>query len=195
MMASATMAINIIVPLLAGNLPLMTHSCPWKYLLAPNKSVRMLIPRKAEPRGLPSRRSVALSELPLPSDMVVLRRKSCVTATPMDAKANEVRSHARNVRSNETTHRSAQRKSTGLPGEPPAQGGGETSSDIHTQCKMVSRNTSLVLQLDGLEYAQLLSQPRRGLCRGIPIAVPVPVRVLATCLWRRLFRGGRARGA
>jgi hypothetical protein len=31
--------------------------------------------------------------------VVLLRRKSCVTAIPIDAKANDVRSHARNVRS------------------------------------------------------------------------------------------------
>jgi hypothetical protein len=31
--------------------------------------------------------------------VVLLRRKSCVTAIPIEAKANDVRSHARNVRS------------------------------------------------------------------------------------------------
>lgn len=59
----------------------------------------MLMARNVEPNGLPSLRTVAFSGLPLPSESVVLRRKSCVTATPMDANARDVRSHARNVRS------------------------------------------------------------------------------------------------
>ena len=37
---------------------------------------------------------------PLRSEMVVLSRKSCVTAIPMEAKARDVRSQARKVRSN-----------------------------------------------------------------------------------------------
>jgi hypothetical protein len=62
----------------------------------------MLIPRNVVPRGLPMCRSVwvLLRELsPCPLSRDVFRRKSCVTAMPIDAKLREVRSHARNVRS------------------------------------------------------------------------------------------------
>lgn len=63
----------------------------------------MLMARNVAPRGLPSRRSVASPESsawpPSASASEVLRRKSWVTAMPMDAKARDVRSHARNVRS------------------------------------------------------------------------------------------------
>jgi hypothetical protein len=62
------------------------------------------IPRKAAPSGLPKlRKCIAEAEgsgsLPDGVVMVVLRRKSCVIAMPMDANARDVRSHARNVRS------------------------------------------------------------------------------------------------
>lgn len=62
------------------------------------------IPRKAAPSGLPKlRKCIAEAEgsgsVPDGVEMVVLRRKSCVIAMPMDANAREVRSHARNVRS------------------------------------------------------------------------------------------------
>lgn len=109
--ASATTATSTTVPLLAGNLPRITHDCATKYRRAPSSSVRILIPRNVAPSGLPKRRSVALlceepepklgSSEPPVSDKLVLRRKSCVTAMPMDAKAREVRSQARKVRSEE----------------------------------------------------------------------------------------------
>lgn len=60
----------------------------------------MLMPRNTAPRGLPRWRRVcwlALSDGL--SAMEVLSRNSWVMATPMEAKASDVRSHARNVRS------------------------------------------------------------------------------------------------
>lgn len=58
----------------------------------------MLTPRNVVPSGLP-RCCSAWFVLPLEPCRDVLRRKSCVIAMPMDAKANDVRSQARNVRS------------------------------------------------------------------------------------------------
>ena len=57
----------------------------------------MLIARNVVPRGFPSRRRVL--SVPLSLDRDVLRRNSCVMAIPIDAKASDVRSQARNVRS------------------------------------------------------------------------------------------------
>ena len=64
----------------------------------------MAIPKNVAPSGLPTwRRRYVLSGFagtrPSRSLMVVLRRKSWVIATPIEAKAREVRSQARNVRS------------------------------------------------------------------------------------------------
>ena len=58
------------------------------------------MPRKVAPRGLPSWRRVCGSWCGSFSEREVLRRKSWVTAMPIEAKAREVRSHARKVRSN-----------------------------------------------------------------------------------------------
>ncbi len=60
--------------------------------------------RNVAPSGMPTRRSVRRSPLlgspaDPPLEMDVLSRKSCVIAMPMEAKASEVRSQARNVRS------------------------------------------------------------------------------------------------
>ncbi|PHH78352.1 hypothetical protein CDD80_7038 [Ophiocordyceps camponoti-rufipedis] len=100
MTAAAKPATKMTVPRLAGNLPRITHSCPWKYLRNPISNVKILMARKVAPKGFPIRRNARESILP-PSSSAreVLSRNSCVTATPMDAKASEVRSQARNVRS------------------------------------------------------------------------------------------------
>ena len=64
------------------------------------------MPKNVAPRGLPTERSLVDAE----GDCIasgsegaidVLRRNSWVTAIPMLAKESEVRSHARNVRSEE----------------------------------------------------------------------------------------------
>jgi hypothetical protein len=64
------------------------------------------MPRNVAPRGLPMARSRDVPALPMDgvvpellSVMVVLSRKSCVIAMPMEAKERDVRSQARNVRS------------------------------------------------------------------------------------------------
>lgn len=57
----------------------------------------MLTARNVAPRGFP--RLLNVLSTPALFDKEVLRRKSCVMAIPMDAKASDVRSHARNVRS------------------------------------------------------------------------------------------------
>lgn len=57
------------------------------------------MPRKVAPRGLPSWRMVRWSWSGSFSEREVLRRKSWVTAMPIEAKARDVRSHARKVRS------------------------------------------------------------------------------------------------
>ena len=57
----------------------------------------MLTARKVVPSGLPRCRSV--SACSVLSDSDVLSRNSWVMAIPIEAKANEVRSQARNVRS------------------------------------------------------------------------------------------------
>ena len=59
----------------------------------------MEMPRKVAPRGLPSCFIWAAGALAPSPLMEVLRRKSWVTAMPMAAKAREVRSQARKVRS------------------------------------------------------------------------------------------------
>lgn len=58
------------------------------------------MPRNVAPSGLPSCRRVWLFGSSVPGvERDELRRKSCVTAMPIEAKARDVRSHARNVRS------------------------------------------------------------------------------------------------
>lgn len=96
--ASPTNATRIIVPLLAGNLPFKIHSCPWKYLLNPSSRIKILMPKNAAPSGLPNARNVLACSAPS-SSSVLFNRNSCVTAIPIDAKAKDVRSQARNVRS------------------------------------------------------------------------------------------------
>lgn len=65
----------------------------------------MPIAKNVAPRGLPTWRSFWVGELPLGElgglweEKFVLRRKSCVTAIPIEAKEREVRSQARKVRS------------------------------------------------------------------------------------------------
>lgn len=63
----------------------------------------MEIPRKVAPSGLPSCFiwwSSSTGDAFAPSELIdVLSRNSCVTAMPMEAKASEVRSQARKVRS------------------------------------------------------------------------------------------------
>lgn len=62
----------------------------------------MEIPRKVAPSGLPScfPWCPSTSNGFAPSGLIdVLSRNSCVTAMPMEAKASEVRSQARKVRS------------------------------------------------------------------------------------------------
>lgn len=63
-------------------------------------STTMLTATKVAPSGLPTAFNL-LAETSLGSfdAIVVLRRKSCVTAMPIDANEREVRSHARKVRS------------------------------------------------------------------------------------------------
>jgi hypothetical protein len=70
--------------------------------------IRIEIAIKVAPRGLPTclRRAWGVSDSGVGVDaedseceMVVLRRKSWVTAMPIEAKEREVRSHARKVRS------------------------------------------------------------------------------------------------
>lgn len=94
---------NAILPLLAGNFPLMIQCCDSKYLWNPTPNITILIARKVAPSGLPSCRRCRYGSEPLPAAEVVLRRKSCVMAMPMDANAREVRSQARNVRSGEAS--------------------------------------------------------------------------------------------
>ena len=62
------------------------------------------MPRKVAPSGLPScRRWYVLDGFsgvrPSRLEIVVLRRKSCVIAIPIEANARDVRSQARKVRS------------------------------------------------------------------------------------------------
>jgi hypothetical protein len=95
--ANATNATNIIVPRLAGNLPLITHHCAERYRLYPKNRMRILIPRNVAPSGFPRCRKLSAWSPSSAND--VLRRKSCAIAIPIEAKASDVRSHARNVRS------------------------------------------------------------------------------------------------
>ena len=76
-------------------------------------SMTMATARKVAPSGLPMCRRRIWPSVSVWSGMsgrwerVVLRRKSCVMAMPMEAKASEVRSQARNVRSMDETLDSA----------------------------------------------------------------------------------------
>lgn len=99
MSANATNDMTMMVPRLAGNLPCKIHSWAWKYLLQPSSKVTMLMPRNVAPNGRPIFCSFVWSNSVADAEPLVWRRNSCVTATPMDAKAREVLSHARNVRS------------------------------------------------------------------------------------------------
>lgn len=83
-------------PRLAGNLPSMTHRWLSVKRRYPRNRMTMLMPRNVAPRGFPSWRRVCDCVSP---EREVFRRKSCVTAMPIDAKAREVRNQARKVRS------------------------------------------------------------------------------------------------
>jgi hypothetical protein len=90
------------LPRLAGNFPLIIQCWLSKYLWNPINNVTMLIPKNVAPSGFPSCRRCTYGSSPEPLglfDIVVFRRKSCVTAIPIEANAREVRSHAKNVRS------------------------------------------------------------------------------------------------
>ena len=98
----------------------------------------------------------------------VLRRKSCVIAIPILAKASEVRSHARNVRSTschvslscyegDNTHRvlvyiqsSLERHDEGFEWANPFK---------HTKGKMIPGSTASVLQLDVSNTADKIAPP------------------------------------
>jgi len=95
--ANAIKATNIIVPRLAGNFPRITQYWPCRYRLYPSNKIKILIAKNMAPSGFPKCRSDS-ARLESPSSDV-FNRKSCVIAMPMDAKAREVRSQARNVRS------------------------------------------------------------------------------------------------
>ena len=104
--------------------------------------------RKVAPSGFPTcrKREAAIGsvseddddeeEEPLPSAAKeVLRRKSCVTATPMEAKDRDVRSQARKVRS-------------GLHAEYQYWDSRTPSNSIRylTKCEMIPRHAPLILQ-------------------------------------------------
>lgn len=88
---------SMIEPRLAGNLPLMTQCCPWRYLLYPSSKIKTLTARNVVPSGLPRWRRFSACLESGATD--VLSRNSCVMAMPIEANASDVRSHARNVRS------------------------------------------------------------------------------------------------
>ena len=100
-------AINVtsrMVPRDAGNFPLITHCWLCRYLLYPRNKTSMLMPRNVAPRGFPMWRSFrkcasSVVSWVSVSAREVFNRNSCVMAMPIDAKARDVRSHARNVRS------------------------------------------------------------------------------------------------
>ncbi len=106
MSPKATNDTRMMVPLLAGNLPFSIQCWLWKYRLYPRHRIKMLMARNVAPSGFPTcfsvRRCWLSSGEPLPPDMDVFRRNSCVMAMPMEAKASDVRSQARNVRSGGT---------------------------------------------------------------------------------------------
>lgn len=60
----------------------------------------MLMPKKVAPSGFPTCRRLKYGSVVSPPVlMVVFKRNSCVIAMPIEAKARDVRSHAKNVRS------------------------------------------------------------------------------------------------
>lgn len=81
----------------------LEHTWLSKYLLPPMMRINTAIPKKVAPSGFPNCRSLVALEgcgfMPSRSDSVAFSRKSWVIAIPMEAKANEVRSQARKVRS------------------------------------------------------------------------------------------------
>jgi hypothetical protein len=127
--APAKKAIRATLPRLAGNLPRVIQYWLSKYRWNPTRRTRMARPMKVAPNGFPTLPRRALepsasverdrSSLALAVSIwkcssrgfraaagvedswliVLLRRKSWVTAIPIEAKAREVRSQARKVRS------------------------------------------------------------------------------------------------
>lgn len=81
----------------------LEHTWLSKYLLPPMMRINTAIPKKVAPSGFPNCRSlvafVGCGFMPSRSDNVAFSRKSWVIAIPMEAKAKEVRSQARKVRS------------------------------------------------------------------------------------------------
>lgn len=81
----------------------LEHTWLSKYLLPPMMRINTPIPRNVAPSGFPICRSlvafVGCGFMPSRSDSVAFSRKSWVIAIPMEAKAREVRSQARKVRS------------------------------------------------------------------------------------------------
>ncbi len=82
---------------------LSSHTWLSKYLRPPTMRISIDIPRKVAPSGFPNCRSlvvpVGCGLRPSRSEIVAFRRKSWVMAMPIEAKAKEVRSQARKVRS------------------------------------------------------------------------------------------------
>jgi hypothetical protein len=93
-----------------------------------------------------------------------LRRKSWVMAMPMDAKAREVRSHERNVRS-------VKRQSVGRGRE-----SGWPKRRTRTQGKMISSDAALVLQLQTAVLFYRFLVPRR-------VAFLAMLALLALLMW------------
>lgn len=101
--------------------------------------INTAIPRNVAPSGFPNCRSLVALEgcgfMPSRSDSVAFSRKSWVIAIPIEAKAKEVRSQARKVRSYSTSI--CQRPERFR----------EQHKGKYTKSKMISCHTSFVIQL------------------------------------------------
>ena len=109
----------------------------------------MAMARKVDPSGLPTprNRSTPSSRGGATWETVVLSRKSCVTAMPIDAKARDVRNQARNVRSAQEATGSAKTGRQERKSRMPSR-----SISRRTQSQMISRHTPLILKF----YAAVL---------------------------------------
>ncbi len=126
----------------------------------------MLTAKKVVPSGLPRCRSVSACSVLSASD--VLSRNSCVMAMPIEAKASEVRSQARKVRSGRRGRVVSFACSFLF----------VRNTEKPTERQVVARHTPLVLKLDALKVAQPALPLRPVLL--LPPALPV-----LACLARR----------
>ena len=82
-------------PILTQEIPKVNCAQDQRYRCTPSANTIIAMPMKVAPRGRPTFLNVANPAGGFDGCIVVERRKSCVTATPIDANESDVRNHAK----------------------------------------------------------------------------------------------------